>query len=176
MSTVESPALVAETALAAETEPVRVVESPALVASGDAVSVWASSVLVAEHGPDPLVDALYVATTEAGAQESLAFWAAARATGFAFAAPGAFPYTLANAPAGRIATALGIRGPSVTLLGSFADARSAAADDLADGLCTRPLVLHLDPTTRTTTLPAPPTPWRLTSTILTLEGPPSAGR
>jgi len=138
--------------------------SAPLVAAGDAVSSWASSVLAA-WGPG--ADALYLATSEAGAREALAFWAAARATGFALAAPGAFPYTLANAPAGRIGTALGIRGPSVTLLGTFDDALAAATDDLADGLCTRPLVVHLDPVTPALTVTPAPTPWRLTHTVLT---------
>jgi len=138
--------------------------SEPLVAAGDAVSSWASSVLAA-WGPS--ADALYLATSEAGARESLAFWTAARATGFAFAAPGAFPYTLANAPAGRIGTALGIRGPSVTILGTFDDALEAASDDLADGLCTRALVVHLDPVTPATTADPGPTSWRLVHTVLT---------
>jgi len=145
--------------------------SPPLVAAGDAVSAWASSVLVAR---EPSADALYVATSEAGAAESLAFWAAARATGFAFAAPGAFPYTLANAPAGRIGTALGIRGPSVTLLGTFDDALAAASDDLADGLCTRALVVHVDPVVPATSVTPDPTPWRLVHTVLTADSPPAA--
>ncbi|RHA43541.1 beta-ketoacyl-[acyl-carrier-protein] synthase family protein [Cellulomonas rhizosphaerae] len=144
--------------------------SEPLVAAGDAVSAWASSVLVA-WGPS--ADALYVATSEAGAAESLAFWAAARATGFALAAPGAFPYTLANAPAGRIGTALGIRGPSVTVLGTFDDALAAASDDLADGLCTRALVVHLDPVAPATTTTPDPTLWRLVHTVLAADSPPA---
>lgn len=138
--------------------------SEPLAAVGDAVSSWASSVLAAGG---PSADALYLATSEAGAQESLAFWAAARETGFALAAPGAFPYTLANAPAGRIGTALGIRGPSVTILGTFDDALEAAADDVADGLCARPLVVHLDPVTPATSPNPAPTPWRLRHMLIT---------
>lgn len=140
--------------------------SEPLVAAGDAVSAWASSVLAA-WGPS--ADALYLATSEAGARESLAFWAAARATGFAFAAPGAFPYTLANAPAGRIGTALGIRGPSVTILGTFDDALEAASDDLADGLCTRALVVHLDPVVPARSATPAPTVWNLRHVLVTRD-------
>jgi len=152
---------------------VRTVTSPSLVAAGDAVSAWAAAEALTLYGADERLDALYVATTGAGAAESLAFWAAARATGFALAAPGAFPYTLANAPAARIGTVLGIRGPSVTVLGSFDDALDAAREDLADGLATRALVVHLDPVAPATSADPPATPWRLTCSVV---GAPPADR
>ncbi|MDM7830625.1 beta-ketoacyl-[acyl-carrier-protein] synthase family protein [Cellulomonas edaphi] len=148
------------------------VVSPPLVAAGDAVSAWAAATLLDLWGPDAGFDALYVATSEAGAGEALAFWAAARTTGFALAAPGAFPYTLANAPAGRIGTALGIRGPSVTLLGSLAEALEVAGEDRADGLADRALVVHLDPVVAAATAAPPATRWRLVDRVV--ASPPSA--
>ncbi|WP_029290947.1 beta-ketoacyl synthase N-terminal-like domain-containing protein [Cellulomonas sp. HZM] len=124
----------------------RLVDASRLVASGDAVAAWAADVLATVWAGAGL-DALYVGTSRGGADEAVAFWSAALATGPALAAPGAFPYTLANAAAGRICVALDVRGPSVTLVGPAARAHAleAARDDVADGVCRRALVVGLDP-------------------------------
>ena len=117
--------------------------SEELPGTGDRAAVWAAETL-AEAGVTG--DGLYVATPDAGAREALAFWAAARETGFAFAAPAAFPWTLANSPTGRISQRLGITGPCTTFVGgdeAYAEALLAAADDLADGLVSRAVVVRL---------------------------------
>jgi len=117
--------------------------SPELVATGETGAGWAAETLAAGLD-DALPDGLYVATPDAGAREALAFWREAAETGFA--APAAFPWTLANSPTGRISRELGITGPCTTFVGggtAVEAARSAAADDLASGLVTRPLVVWL---------------------------------
>jgi hypothetical protein len=117
--------------------------SPELDGSGDHIAAWVAETL-ASAGVDG--DALYVATPDAGAREALAFWAAAQQTGLAFAAPAAFPWTLANSPTGRISQALGIRGPCTTYVGgdeAHDEARTAAGDDLASGLVSRAVVVAL---------------------------------
>lgn len=117
--------------------------SPELDGTADHIAAWAADTL-AGAGFD--ADALYVATPDAGAREAIAFWTAAHETGLAFAAPGAFPWTLANSPTGRISQRLGVRGPCTTYVGgdeAVAEARLHAADDLAAGLVTRPLVVSL---------------------------------
>lgn len=117
--------------------------SPELPARGDHIAVWSGETLaLAGVG----ADALYLATPDAGAREALAFWRAAQQTGFAFAAPGDFPWTLANSAAGRISQRLGIRGPCTTYVGgeeAEQEARTQAADDLAAGLVSRPLIVRL---------------------------------
>jgi 3-oxoacyl-(acyl-carrier-protein) synthase len=114
-----------------------------LPGAGDATAAWAASVLA---GAGLSADALYVATSDGGAREALAFWAAAQETGFAFANPGAFPWTLANSATGRISQALGINGPCTTYVGgeeAVAAARQDAVDDVAGGLATSALVVSL---------------------------------
>jgi hypothetical protein len=91
-------------------------------------------------------DALYVATSNAGHRESVEFWRAALGTGLAYANPRLFPWTLANSPAGAIAQAIGVRGPTYTLVGTEDAAVAAvehAEDDLADGLVERALVIAI---------------------------------
>ena len=114
-----------------------------LPGAGDATAAWAASVLA---GAGLTADALYVATADGGAREALAFWAAAQETGFTFANPGAFPWTLANSATGRISQALGINGPCTTYVGgteAAAAAAQAAADDVADGRVASALVVTL---------------------------------
>lgn len=112
--------------------------------AGMTMATWAADTLVAAglHG-----DGLYVATASAGGRESVEFLRDGLATGLAFANPRLFPWSLANSPTGAIARALGVRGPTYTLLGA-ADAVAAAfehaAEDLADGVVRRPLVVALD--------------------------------
>lgn len=124
--------------------------SPELVAEGDAAAAWAATTLAgllagelaAGRGPD----ALYVATPDAGAREALAFWRSATETGYRFASPAGFPWTLSNSPTGRISLELGITGPCLTLVGAdeaVAAARETALADLAYRLVERPLVVHL---------------------------------
>jgi hypothetical protein len=110
---------------------------------GDATAAWAASVLT-QAGLR--ADALYVATSDGGAREALAFWAAAQETGFAFANPGGFPWTLANSATGRISQALGIVGPCTTYVGGDDAVLAAgldAADDVGSGLVTSALVVSL---------------------------------
>jgi hypothetical protein len=117
--------------------------SPELPAAGDHIAAWAAETLALA---DVSADALYLATPDAGAREALAFWVAAQETGLAFAAPAAFPWTLANSAAGRICQHLGIRGPCTTFVGgdeAYEEADTQAADDLAAGVVSRPLVVRL---------------------------------
>jgi len=117
--------------------------SPELEVAGEAAATWAAERL-AEAGVAG--DGLYVATPDAGAREALAFWAAAGQTGYAFAAPAAFPWTLANSPTGRISQRLGITGPCVTLVGdqeAVDEAMLMAYDDLAAGRVGTAVVVRL---------------------------------
>lgn len=89
-------------------------------------------------------DSLYVATLDAGAEESVAFWSDALEKGLVFANPGMFPWTLSNSPTGDIARRLGIRGPTYTLVGGGSALQVAlrqAEDDVADHLVAAPLVV-----------------------------------
>ena len=91
-------------------------------------------------------DALYSRTSNAGHRESVEFWRAALGTGLAYANPRLFPWTLANSPTGAIAQALGVRGPTYTLVGREDAAVAAvehAEDDLADGLVERAVVIAI---------------------------------
>ena len=145
---------------------------PVVTASGDAVAAWAADVLATWVGGWdclPAPTALVVATREAGSREALAFWSAARATGLALAAPRAFPWTLANAPAGRISTELGITGPCTTLVGSGADeafelARSIAVDEQDDDGPV--LVVVLDPVAPAADAAPAPCPWELAAAVV----------
>jgi 3-oxoacyl-(acyl-carrier-protein) synthase len=114
-----------------------------LSGTGEETAAWAASVL---DSAGMTADALYVATSDGGAREALAFWAAAQGTGLAFANPRAFPWTLANSATGRISQVLGINGPCTTYVGAaeaFAAAGQDAEDDVAAGLVTSALVVSL---------------------------------
>lgn len=114
-----------------------------LPGAGDATAAWAASVLV-EAGMR--ADALYVATSDGGAREALAFWATAQETGLAFANPSAFPWTLANSATGRISQALAVNGPCTTYVGGEDALEAALQDAGADveaGLVDRALVVSL---------------------------------
>lgn len=115
---------------------------PEVSGAGDAIAAWVASALAEYAGT---VDALHVASADAGAREALAFWAAALDVGVARATPAAFPWTLANSPTGRISTALGITGPCATYVGEGAldEARLNAEADVAEGASTRALVVEL---------------------------------
>jgi len=92
-------------------------------------------------------DGLYVATSTAGRLESVEFWRAATETGFAFANPRLFPWTLANSPTGSIAKALEVRGPTYTLVGradALVGAFDHASDDLARELVSSAAVVAVD--------------------------------
>ena len=118
--------------------------SPSLEAADDAVAAWAAATL-AELGAG--ADALFVATLDAGARESVHFWRQSRASGLAFANPRPFPWTLANSPTGEIAKRLGVRGPTFTLVGgveALTGALEQALDELASGRAQRALVAALD--------------------------------
>ena len=110
-------------------------------ANADDLARWAADEL-SSIGWSP--DGLYLATSNAGHRESVDFWRDALDTGLAFANPRLFPWTLANSPTGAIAQALGVRGPTYTLVGRRDAALGAiehAEDDLADGLVGRALVV-----------------------------------
>jgi hypothetical protein len=129
--------------------------SPELDGSGETIAAWAADTLAAA-GLE--ADGLYVATPDAGAREAIAFWAAAQHTGLAFAAPGAFPWTLANSPTGRISQRLGIRGPCTTFVGgadALDEARTHAQDDVDTGVVSRALVVELRGDRRVTAVGGP---------------------
>jgi hypothetical protein len=114
-----------------------------LPGAGDAAAAWAASVLAAAGVRG---EALYVATSDGGAREALAFWAAARETGLSFANPAAFPWTLANSATGRISQVLAITGPCTTYVGgeeALEAARQDAGDDVASQLVETALVVSL---------------------------------
>lgn len=118
--------------------------SPELSGSGDATASWAADTLAASG---LTCDALYVATSDAGAREALAFWSSAQQTGLALANPGPFPWTLSNSVTGRISQRLGVTGPCTTYVGDAeaeAEAAYQAAADLTDGVVTRALVVRID--------------------------------
>ncbi len=111
---------------------------------GTDLSSWAAARL-ATLGWE--ADGLYVATSSAGGQESVGFWSAARETELGYANPRAFPWTLVNGPTGAISIALGIRGPTYTLVGqddALLGALECAADDLAAGLVQAALLVAVD--------------------------------
>lgn len=117
--------------------------SPDLPGAGDATAAWAARAL---QDAGLSGEALYVATTDGGAREALAFWAAAQQTGLGFANPGPFPWTLANSATGRISQVLGITGPCTTYVGgeeAVAEAEQDAGADLEEGLVTSALVVAL---------------------------------
>lgn len=121
--------------------------SDPMVAAGDAVAVWVAARLLYADPELPGGDvALHVATPDGGSREALAFWHAANETGFALAAPGAFPWTLSNSVTGRISAALGITGPCTTWVGgpeAGAEAELAARLDLEDGIVDQALVVRV---------------------------------
>jgi 3-oxoacyl-(acyl-carrier-protein) synthase len=122
----------------------RVLHRSAVLGDGQDLAAWAAEVLTAAGLTG---DGLYVATTTAGSREAVDFWRDAKAVGLAFANPRLFPWTLANSPTGAMASALGIRGPAYTLVGT-ADAVDAAfghaADDLREGIVGAALVVAVD--------------------------------
>jgi len=139
-------------------------ESPPLLAAGDAVAEWSAGTL---GGLGVTPDALVVVTAEVGAREAVAFWAAAQQTGLRFAAPGAFPWTLANGVAGRISVVLGVRGACTTLVGTdlWDDALSQAREDVAEHGGSV-LVVHLDPSEPTTDAVPRPGTWTMQAVLL----------
>jgi hypothetical protein len=101
------------------------------------------------HNHDPSFTGLYLATPDAGAQASIAFWSEVLAQGAAFANPRDFPWTLASSPAGHVAMELDIRGPNYTLVGRVHAALAAfqhALADIANGRIEVALVAQLDTT------------------------------
>lgn len=111
---------------------------------GTDLSSWAAGQLSAL---DWTADGLYVATASAGGRESVGFWTAAQQTGLAYANPRAFPWTLVNGPTGAIAIALGVGGPTYTLVGcddAVLGALESAADDMGAGLVSTALVVAVD--------------------------------
>jgi hypothetical protein len=120
-------------------------ESPSIERRGEATARWVAETLANRFGTSAIAG-LSVATADAGASESIDFWASAVATGLPYANPGPFPWTLANSPTGRIAQRMEIRGPTYTLVGG-GQALSAAAghaiDEVAKGIG-RVLLVALD--------------------------------
>jgi len=117
-----------------------------LVAAGEAVAAWVAARLGDVQPALPAGDrvALHVATPDNGSREALAFWRAAQTTGYAMAAPGAFPWTLSNSVTGRISLALGVTGACTTWVGgpeAATEAELAARLDLEDGLVDHALVV-----------------------------------
>ena len=122
--------------------------SEPLDAAGEAVAAWVAARLAEAQPTLPGGDrvALHVATPDSGSREALAFWRAARTTGYALAAPGAFPWTLSNSVTGRVSLALGVTGPCTTWVGGLeavTEAELAARLDLDDGLVDQALVVTL---------------------------------
>lgn len=111
--------------------------------AGDELAAWAADELSALGWE---ADGLYVATAVAGQCESVEFWRAANETGLAFANPRLFPWTLANSATGSIARALGIRGPTYTLVGhveAIEGALEHADDDITDGVVRTALLVAI---------------------------------
>ena len=114
--------------------------------AGEAVAGWVAARLTEASPALPCGDrvALHVATPDSGSREALAFWRAAHTTGFAMAAPGAFPWTLSNSVTGRISLALKVTGPCTTWVGgpeAVTEAELAARLDLDDGIADQALVV-----------------------------------
>jgi 3-oxoacyl-(acyl-carrier-protein) synthase len=114
--------------------------------AGDAVAGWVAARLAEAEPTLPRGDrvALHVATPDNGSREALAFWRAAQVTGYALAAPGAFPWTLSNSVTGRISLALGVTGPCTTWVGAAGAATEAELEgrlDLDGGLVDHALVV-----------------------------------
>jgi 3-oxoacyl-(acyl-carrier-protein) synthase len=124
-------------------DPIAAVSHVAVGAPGTDLSGWAAAELAAL---DWGADGLYVATSNGGCHESVTFWRDALETGLAFANPRLFPWTLSNSPTGSIARALGVRGPTYTLVGRRTAAEGVvehAVDDLDAALVARALVVAL---------------------------------
>jgi len=153
------------TSPATSTLEIRRFVSEPIAAVGDAVSNWAAEVLL---NAGYTADVLYLATNEAGVRESMAFWAAAQQSGLAFATPGAFPWTLANSPAGRISVVLNMTGPCTTLLGegAWAEAVASARADVLAGTASSVLVVRLDPRTPTRDGRLATTQWELAVAVV----------
>ncbi len=126
--------------------------SSPMTATGEAVAAWVADRLRTDLAPwlpgpaEGSAIGLYVSTPDAGSGEALAFWRAAHETGLHLAAPGAFPWTLANSPAGRISRTLGVTGPCTTYVGdddAVSEARLTAELDLLDGLVDTALVVDI---------------------------------
>jgi 3-oxoacyl-(acyl-carrier-protein) synthase len=122
--------------------------SEPLDGAGDAVADWVAARLTDAEPALPRGDrvSLHVATPDNGSREALAFWCAAQVTGYALAAPGAFPWTLSNSVTGRISLALGLTGPCTTWVGAdeaTTEAELAARLDLDDGLVDHALVVSM---------------------------------
>lgn len=120
--------------------------SDPLDATGETVAAWVAARLGEVEPPLPRGDrvALHVATPDSGSREALAFWRAAHVTGFALAAPGAFPWTLSNSVTGRVSLALGVTGPCTTWVGgaeAVTEAEVGARLDVEDGLVDSALVV-----------------------------------
>lgn len=120
--------------------------SEPLDGAGEVIAAWVAARLGEVEPALPHGDrvALHVATPDSGSREALAFWRAARTTGYALAAPGAFPWTLSNSVTGRISLALGVTGPCTTWVGgpeAATEAELAARLDFDDGLVDTALVV-----------------------------------
>jgi hypothetical protein len=120
--------------------------SAPLDAAGEAVAAWVAARLTEVEPALPAGDrvALHVATPDSGSHEALAFWRAAHVTGFALAAPGAFPWALSNSVTGRVSLAVGVTGPCTTWVGgpeAVTEAELGARLDLDDGIVDSALVV-----------------------------------
>jgi len=95
----------------------------------------------------PEATGLYLATSDAGTQASIQFWADGLRDGLGFANPRDFHLTLANSPAAHLAIRYQLRGPNYTLVGG-GDATLAALeqaqDDLEAGLIEAAVVIRFD--------------------------------
>ncbi len=145
-------------------------------AAGEAVAAWVAARLLEADPALPTGDdvVLHVATPDNGSREALAFWHAAHATGLALAAPGAFPWTLANSVTGRVSAALGLTGPCTTWVGgpeAAAEAELAGRLDLEDGLASRALVVTVSGRTPPDAQGSPVV-IHLTASVLTPSSPP----
>ena len=148
--------------------------SEPLDGSGEAVAAWVAARLTEAEPALPRGDrvALHVATPDSGSREALAFWRATQVTGYALAAPGAFPWTLSNSVTGRISLALGVTGPCTTWVGAGeagTEAELAARLDLEDGLVDHALVVTVSGE-ETPDAVGSPVQVVLTVTVLTRQG------
>jgi hypothetical protein len=90
---------------------------------------------------------LYLATSNAGVYESIAFWKSALIHSPGFANPANFNWTLSNGPASFLSRKLQIKGPCYTLIGNSQAVEGClyhANTDFKAGTITSALIVALD--------------------------------
>lgn len=100
-----------------------------------------------ESGSPAEKTGLYLATSNAGVAESIAFWKNALEHSPRFTNPANFNWTLSNGPASLLSRLLKIKGPCHTLIGKSGALTGCffhASDDLEAGIVSTALIAGLD--------------------------------